>query len=81
MNEDGAISTVTNAISMRRWRRCSRKANPDHGVPEQRPDAAIEDEAIFILAVVPMHGSRQGARLHRMFYEREALVSVVPFND
>jgi len=52
-----------------------------HGVPKHRPDATLKDEAIFILAVVSMHRSRQGARLHRMIYEREALVSIVPFND
>jgi hypothetical protein len=52
-----------------------------HGISEQRPDAALEDEAIFVLAVVPVHGSRQGSRLHRMLYKREALASVVPFND
>jgi hypothetical protein len=52
-----------------------------HGISEQRPDAALQDEAVFVLAVVSVHGSRQGARLHRMFDEREALASVVPFND
>jgi hypothetical protein len=45
-----------------------------HGISEQRPDPALEDEAIFVLAVVPVHGSRQGARLHRMLDKREALV-------
>ena len=51
------------------------------GVPKHRPDATLKDEAIFILAVVSMYRSRQGARLYRMIYEREALVSIASFND
>jgi hypothetical protein len=31
--------------------------------------------------VVPVHGSRQGSRLHRMFYKREVLAGVFFFND
>jgi hypothetical protein len=31
--------------------------------------------------VVPVHGSGQGSRLHRMFYKREVLAGVFSFND
>ncbi|WGD54778.1 hypothetical protein QA641_13195 [Bradyrhizobium sp. CB1650] len=41
----------------------------------------FKDEAIFVLAVVPVHGSRQGARLHRMLDKRKAFASVFPFDD
>ncbi|MGY3698205.1 hypothetical protein ACVIGA_008285 [Bradyrhizobium sp. USDA 3240] len=55
----------------------SRIADHD-GVAEHRPDAALEDETVFVLAMMPVHGRRQGARLHRMFDNSEALAGIVP---
>ena len=52
-----------------------------HGISEQRPDAAFKDEAIFVLTVVSVHGSRQGARLHRMFDERKTFASAFSFDE
>ena len=46
-----------------------------------RPDAAFKDKAIFVLAVVSVHGSRQGARLHRMLDKRKAFAGVFPFDN
>src|SRR5579863_4557948 len=53
----------------------------DNGISKQRPDAAREDETIFVLAMMPVHRRRQGARLHRMLHKREAFASVVPCNN
>src|SRR5579863_6352958 len=53
----------------------------DHdGISEQYPDAALEDEAIFIFAMMTVHGRCERARLHRMFDNGEAFARVVPVN-
>jgi hypothetical protein len=52
-----------------------------HGIPEQRPDAAFEDEAAFVLAVVPVHRSRRCARLHRVLDERKTFAGIFPANE
>jgi hypothetical protein len=52
-----------------------------HGIPEHRRDAAFEHEAVFVLAMVSMHGGRQGAWMHGMLDEREPFRSVIIFDE
>jgi hypothetical protein len=47
-------------------------------VSEKRPYGALEHKAVLVLAVMAMHGGREGTRLHRMLHERETTPSVQP---
>jgi hypothetical protein len=44
------------------------RAAYNHVVSEQRPYAALQHETVLVLARTPMHGGREGARLHGMLH-------------
>ena len=55
----------------------SRAADQDL-VPEQRSHLAFEDEAVLVLAAVPVKGRREPPGRHRVLHERESAAAVLP---
>ena len=64
------------------WLRGLKTRSPGPGlddlVAEQRAHAALEDEAVLVLARVPVQRRGERARRHRMLDEREALARLGP---
>jgi hypothetical protein len=50
-------------------------------VPKERSYLALENVAVLVLAMMPVHRRRQRARLHRMIDEGEPLSGVLAFDD
>src|SRR5947209_706272 len=51
-----------------------------NGLPEQCPHAAFKYKAIFVLAMMSVHGSCQSTWLHRMLDKRKTFPGVRPFD-
>lgn len=77
----GTIPGIPKRVPLFAWLEDQISRMTDHdGVSEQRPDAALEDKAVLVFAMVPMHGRSQRSRLHRMFYKGDTLASIIPFD-
>lgn len=55
-------------------------ANHD-GISEQSPDATFKYKAIFVLAMMSVHGSCQSTWLHRMLDKRKSFAGVLPLRS
>jgi hypothetical protein len=51
-----------------------------NGISEQSSDAAFKYKAIFVLAMMSVHGSCQSTWLHWMLYKRKTFAGVCPFD-